>query len=250
MPNPPDQRPDPLTIPPSGDAPAQLFVVIHGESAEPGQMLDLVAAIRQAFPQAVIVQPYGPFGPHDARRWIAQATPDAQAYVGLIADAAAALAGEITAWQRQHGLSGEQTALAGFSEGAAVALEAVCSVPRLAGRALLFSTRFASLPDTAPQTATLHLLHGAADRVAPVDQARQVHARLAELQGDVTLDIASSVGHDLHPALIRQAITRLQTCVPLRSWESAQGEAPSLRIDEYSADDPQDGEVPDPGTLH
>ncbi|WP_298012987.1 esterase [uncultured Castellaniella sp.] len=252
MPNPPDSpdlRPDPLLILPSDGAPAQLFVVLHGESAEPGQMLELVAAIRQAFPLAVIVQPYGPFGAQADRRWIAECAPDAQAYVGLIADAGAALAGEVAAWQKLHGLSGEQTALVGFSEGAAVALEAVCSVPGLAGRALLFSTRFATLPETAPRTATLHLLHGAEDRVAPAGQARQVHAQLAELQGDVTLDIASNVGHELHEALIRQAIIRLQTCVPLRSWESAQGE-PSLRIDEYSADDPQDGEDPGSGTLH
>lgn len=212
-------------------------------------MLDAVAAIRQAFPLAVIIQPYGPFGAQADRRWIADAAPDAHAYVGLIADAGAALARDVAAWQSHHGLSGEQTALLGFSEGAAVALEAVCSAPGLAGRALLFGTRFATLPDTAPRATTLHLLHGAQDRIAPLDQARQVHAQLAELQGDVTLDIASGVGHELHAALIRQAITRLQTCVPLRSWEQAEGK-PALRIDEYSADDPLGGARPGSSTLH
>lgn len=249
MSNPSDARPDPLLILPSGGPPAQLFIMLHGESAEPGQMLDLVAAIRSAFPQAVIIQPYGPFGDGSTRRWIAEATPDADAYVGLISNAATAMAADIAAWQGQHGLDGEQTALVGFSEGAAVALDVVCSAPGLAGRAMLFSTRFATLPDDAPRTATLHLLHGAEDRIAPVDQARQVHARLAELRGDVTLDIASGVGHDLHAALIHQAIVRLQTCVPLRLWENAQG-APSLRIDEYSADDPHPGGGLGPETLH
>ena len=249
MPNPPETRPDPLLILPSDNHPAQLFVLLHGESAEPGQMLDLVAAIRQAFPLAVIIQPYGPFGSDGDRRWIAETTPDPETYVGLIADAAASVADDIAVWQGQHGLDGEHTALVGFSEGAAVALDAVCSAPGLAGRALLFSTRFATLPESAPHTTTLHLLHGAEDRIAPVGQARQVHVRLAELQGDVTLDIASNVGHVLHAALVRQAIVRLQTCVPLRSWESVQG-APSLRVDEYSADDPQDDDTPGTGTLH
>src|SRR3546814_11231246 len=60
VPNLSDTQPDPLLILPSaGDAPAQLFVLLHGEAADPGQMLELVAAIRQAFPWAVIVQPYG-----------------------------------------------------------------------------------------------------------------------------------------------------------------------------------------------
>ncbi|WP_345797016.1 esterase [Castellaniella sp. MT123] len=249
MPDSSDMRPDPLCILPSGDTPAQLFVLLHGESSDPGQLLHLVAAIREAFPQAVIVQPYGPFGADQGRRWIADASPDAQSYVGLVADAGALLTREVLAWQSQHGLSGEQTALVGFSEGAAVVLDAVCAVPGLAGRALLFSTRFAALPEVAPAVSTLHLLHGAEDRVAPVDQARQVHARLAELQGDVTLDIASGVGHDLHAALIRQAIVRLQTCVPLRSWEAMLG-SPDLRVDEYSADAPgEDGDV-GPRTLH
>ena len=135
-------------------------------------------------------------------------------------------------------------------EGAAVALEAVCADAGLAGRALLFSTRFATLPRTAPVLSTLHLLHGAADGVAPVDQARQVHGHLAELGGDATLDMASNVGHELHDALIRQAIARLQTYLPQRSWEAVMG-APDMRVDEYDADDgASDADTGDGGTLH
>ncbi len=242
-------RPEPLIIEPSAGAPAQLFVVLHGESAAPDQVLGLVGAIRQAFPQALIVQPHGRFGAGAARRWIAQAEPDAEAYVGLVADAGTVLAAEIRSLQQARRLSGEQTALAGFSEGAAVILEAVCAHPGLAGRALLFSTRFATLPQAAPAQTTLHLLHGAADGVAPVDQARQVHGHLAELGGDATLDMASHVGHELHEALVRQAITRLQNYLPLRSWESVMG-APAARVDEYSADDDSGKPSAEGGTLH
>lgn len=245
-----DPRPASLIIEPSVGEPAQLFVVLHGESAAPDQVLGLVAAIRQAFPQALIVQPHGPFGAGPVRRWIALTDPDAGSYVGLVAEAGAALAAEVRALQRDRGLSGEQTALAGFSEGAAVALEAVCADPGLAGRALLLSTRFATLPQAAPMLTTLHLLHGAADRIAPVDQARQVHGHLAELGGDATLDMASNVGHELHDALIRQAIARLQTYLPQRSWEAVMG-APDIRVDEYDADDgASDEDAGDNGTLH
>ncbi len=244
-----DARPETLIIEPSAGAPAQLFVVLHGEAAAPDQVLDLAGAIRQAFPQALIAQPHGPFGAGAARRWIARAAPDAGAYVRLVAEAGSALADEVRALQRRYGLHGDQTALAGFSEGAAVALEAVCAETDLAGRALLFSTRFATLPSAAPERTTVHLLHGAADPVAPVDQARQVHGRLAELGGDATLDMASSVGHVLHDALIRQAIVRLQTYLPLRSWEAVMG-APDARVDEYSADDDLAGPSGNGATLH
>ncbi|GAA0221381.1 esterase [Castellaniella daejeonensis] len=246
----PDSRPESLIIEPSAGAPAQLFVVLHGESAAPDQVLGLVAAIRQAFPQALIVQPYGPFGAGNQRRWIALANPEPEAYVGLVTEAGAALASEVRALQRSRGLNGEQTALVGFSEGAAVALEAVCSDAGLAGRALLFSTRFATLPASAPMLTTLHLLHGAADRVAPLDQARQVHGHLAGLGGDATLDMASGVGHALHEALIHQAIVRLQGYLPQRTWEAVMG-APDIRVDEYDADDDAfDGPDGGGGTRH
>ncbi|MFV0283015.1 MAG: esterase [Castellaniella sp.] len=246
----PDSHPAPLIIEPSAGPPAQLFVVLHGESAAPDQVLELVAAIRQAFPQALIVQPHGPFGIGAARRWIAREAPDAETYVDLVAEAGLVLAGEVRALQRRYGLDGQQTALAGFSEGAAVALEAVCAQAGLAGRALLFSTRFATLPLVAPALTTLHLLHGAADRTAPVDQARQVHGHLADLGGDATLDMASNVGHELHDALIRQAVVRLQTYLPQRSWEAVMG-SPDLRVDEYDADDgASDEDVGGGGTLH
>ncbi|HWL27959.1 MAG TPA: esterase, partial [Burkholderiaceae bacterium] len=71
---------------------------------------------------------------------------------------------------------------------------------------------------------------------------------LAELQGDATLDVASMVGHELHDALIQQAVVRLQTCVPLRNWEAA------LSSLQQCATDPA-SDVPSPAkpsgpTLH
>jgi len=56
-----------------------------------------------------------------------------------------------------------------------------------------------------------------------VAHIQAAQARLEELHGDSTIDIASHVGHELHPALIQRAIVRLQTCVPLRAWEAALG---------------------------
>ena len=51
-------------------------------------------------------------------------------------------------------------------------------------------------------------------------RVRHDFAHLMELSADATLDVASTLAHELHPALIDQAITRLQTCVPLRFWKA------------------------------
>ena len=109
---------------------------------------------------------------------------------------------------------------AGSSDGVEID-DPVVTGDGLVGRVLSFSGRFATLPDKAPELTTLHLLHGEDDRVVPVAHARAAYGRLAALGGDATLDVASSVAHQLHPALVERAIQRLQTCVPLRSWKRA-----------------------------
>ena len=91
----------------------------------------------------------------------------------------------------------------------------------LVGRVLAFSGRYAAWPDKAPALTTIHLLHGQLDNVVPARLAQQGYAELMALGADATCDIASSIGHELHPALMAQAVHRLQTCVPLRFWRSA-----------------------------
>ena len=97
--------------------------------------------------------------------------------------------------QKQLSLGGEATALAGFGQGATLALEATLAQPDLAGRVLAFSGCYASLPAVAPAATTLHFLHGANDPVVPKSVMQNVHAHLSDLGGDATLDIASSVGN-------------------------------------------------------
>ena len=125
--------------------------------------------------------------------------------------------------QARFSLLQSDTALAGFSQGAIMALELVQAHDGMAGRVIAFSGRYAQLPKAAPQYTTIHLLHGADDPVMSAAHIQAAQVRLEELHGDSTIDIASHVGHELHPALIQRAIVRLQTCVPLRAWEAALG---------------------------
>ena len=107
-----------------------------------------------------------------------------------------------------------------------MALELVQAHDGMAGRVMAFSGRYAELPKTAPRYTTLHLLHGSADPVMDVALIQAAQTRLDELHGDSTIDVATGLGHELHPALIQRAIVRLQTCVPLRGWGSGAGAGP------------------------
>lgn len=204
----------------------QLFILLHGMGGTPEYMRPLADALRKAFPQAALLAPTGPHdydGGSQGRQWFSTRGIDEDNRPGRVAQAMPALVEYIKAAQERFHLLQSDTALAGFSQGAIMALETVGAHDGLAGRVLAFSGRYASMPQWPPQYTTIHLLHGADDRVMPAAHAQQAQARLNELHGDSTIDIATRVGHELHAALIERAVVRLQTCVPLRSWEAALG---------------------------
>src|SRR5690606_36040703 len=226
--------PDPFVFIPKNGKPKLLFVLLHGEAATPQQLFPLADAIKQAFPAAMVVLPYASQNiPADSSvantaqqgiigyHWLDPLGLSPANYPERMAQAVPAVIEQIRFWQREYGLSGQQTALAGFSQGATLALETSYADPDLVGRVLAFSGLFTQPPRTALATTMLHFFHGANDQQVSVQDVETTLKRLAELQADATLDVASRIGHELHDALIRQAIVRLQTCVPLRSWENA-----------------------------
>jgi phospholipase/carboxylesterase len=204
----------------------QLFILLHGEGAAPPAMRTLALALRTAFPQSAVLAPAG-FEAQDEegmrRQWFSERGITEANRAERAAQALPALVAWVRAAQARFHLLQTDTALAGFSQGATLALQSTQDHDGLAGRIIAFSGRYAQLPTHPPQLATLHLLHGQDDSVIPVTHAQAAHDKLSLLHGDATLDIATHLGHELHPVLIRQAIVRLQTCVPLRSWEAALG---------------------------
>ncbi len=204
----------------------QLFILLHGVGANAADLLPLAQRLREVFPEAACLLPEG-FDAFDGaadagrRQWFSISGVSDDNRPARVAAAMPALHALVRAAQDRLGVLRPDTALVGFSQGATMALEFSSAHDGGVGRVLAFSGRFATLPDKAPELTTLHLLHGDQDQVIPVSHAYAAYDRLAALGGDATLDVASSVAHELHPALIERAIQRLQTCIPLRSWKRA-----------------------------
>lgn len=215
-----------IDLPPQGGAPEQLFVLLHGVGAVPQAMLPLAEGLRGAFPRAAIVIPEG-FDAFDAgaggRQWFSVRDIDEASRPARVAAALPRLIQFVRQQQERWKVFPAATALAGFSQGAIMALEAIAREDGLSGRVLAFCGRYAALPAAAPDYTTIHLFHGAQDTVIPVSHASAVLERLAAMNGDVTLDIAHEVGHALHPVMIDLAVERLRSRVPLRSWQRALG---------------------------
>ncbi len=193
----------------SSQAPRPLFVLLHDAGATAVDMLELGHALGDAFAEAAVLLPQGLSSS-------AIDTGDAAALAARVE----ALAGFIRQQQQRFGVLQSDTALAGFGAGASLALALSDAHDGLVGRVLAFGGGYARWPAKAPALTTLHLLHGANDKVMPPDRIRGDFEHLTALGADATLDLVGSVGHALHPALMDQAVTRLQTCVPLRFWKS------------------------------
>ena len=212
----PDRRP-----------PRQLYILLHGLGANAPELLPLARHFQEHYPDAAFLLPTAPYA-HDTgglhcHQWYSETDITDENRPARVAASLPALVTLIRQAQDQLKVLPPDTALVGFSQGATLALEFSTAHDGAVGRVLVFSGRYAALPDKAPDLTTFHLLHGEADDVIPVTHAQAAYERLSALHGDVTIDLASEVGHELHPALIERAITRLETCVPLRSWERALG---------------------------
>lgn len=217
---------------PSAGRAEQLMLLFHGVGDRAEGLAPLAERLRQAFPQAVVMSPDGfapaDGGPHGARQWFSLQGVTEQNRPERVQAVLPALEAWVRAAQQASGVGPAATALVGFSQGAICALELAQAEDGLAGRVLAFAGRYATLPLHAPRHTTLHLFHGAEDPVIPVRYARVAMQRLAELQGDATIDIAEGVGHALPPALVDCAIHRLRTHIPHRTWAAALGAVPAL----------------------
>ncbi len=209
---------------PSSARPKQLFILLHGVGTNSADMAPLASQFRAVYPEAAFLIPEGTFpfdGGGEGRQWFSLSGLTEENCPARIAEAIQVLYTLVRQSQDRLNILPSDTALVGFSQGAIMALEFSAAHDGRIGRVLAFSGRYTKLPEKAPELTTVHLFHGENDNIMPVEHTYAAYERLSELQGDVTIDIASSVGHGIDTFLVECAIHRLQTCIPLRSWKWA-----------------------------
>ncbi|MBB4842789.1 phospholipase/carboxylesterase [Paucibacter oligotrophus] len=199
------------------------FVLLHGLGADAASMEPLRAALRAQYPQAALVSLNAPLAlAEGGRAWFAVDGLDEAVLAQRLDAALPALIQRVQGWARHFGLDWGRIALAGFSQGATLALEAVQAQDQLAGRVLAFSGGHGRVPERAPHEVSLHLLHGLDDGLVPYRPVVNMARTLVALGADVTADVLPGIGHELHPKLVDKAMEQLRTFVPARLWRAAQ----------------------------
>jgi len=220
---------------PEQGPPELLYLLFHGVGSSAEHMTPLAQRLVLEYPQAAVLCLNAPeafdavIGNTTARQWFSIRRVTESNRPGRVKAALPSFIATIRALQARFGMPWERTALAGFSQGAVMALEAVQAEPMLAGRVLGFSGRHAIAPTHVPSDTTVHLFHGLADTVIPAAAAIDSAQTLLALGADVTADVLPGIAHELHPALLDKAIEQLRGFVPKKVWREAMSEVPELR---------------------
>ena len=203
-----------------------LFLLCHGVGGQASNMAPLATALRAQYPQAAVVSLNGPdafdgMPGSGGFQWFSASGVTDMNRAERVDAALPAFIARIRAWATHFALDWPMVALAGFSQGAIMALEAVQAEAQLVGRVIAVGSRYAYVPQHAPQGVCIHLLHGTADAVLPYRLVVDAANALVAEGADVTADVLPGIGHELHPKLVDKAMEQLRTFIPARLWREA-----------------------------
>jgi phospholipase/carboxylesterase len=198
-----------------------LIVLLHGVGGTPADMAPLAALIAAHDPHARVAAPPAAV-PCDrggaGHQWFSVDGITEENRPGRIDVALPAFVATIEALQRAHGVGPGATVLAGFSQGAIMAL-AACKGRYLARHVVGIAGRFAPLPDAWERRTAVSLVHGRMDRTMPVQHSERAFERLAALGADVRLDLVPRAVHQLAPPLLDRV--REALCGPFEAINMA-----------------------------
>jgi phospholipase/carboxylesterase len=197
----------PMLPPASGEAPTQAVVLLHGYGSDGNDLIGLAPHWQGLLPDAVFVSPNGP----DQCRQLAsgfqwfdvsfEGDRLAKRQLGVMQARPVLIEFLEDLWD-QTGIAPQDTILAGFSQGAMMALHVGLSLDRPLMGIIGFSGAF--LPPEGFGTAPLArspvcLVHGDMDGVVDPQHSADADAALRQAGYDVSYHVSTGVAHGIAP---------------------------------------------------
>ena len=197
----------PMLPPASGGLPKQAVVLLHGYGSDGNDLIGLAPHWQSVLPDAVFISPNGP----DQCRQLAsgfqwfdvsfEADRLARRQIGVV-EARPVLVEFLDDLWRQSGIAPENTILAGFSQGAMMALHVGLSLDTPLMGIIAFSGAFLP-PDgfgTAQRARTpVCLVHGDMDGVVDPQHSADADVALRQAGYDVSYHVSKGVAHGIAP---------------------------------------------------
>lgn len=189
----------------------RLVLLFHGVGATPQNVLPLADAIAQADPSAWVVSVRSP-DPCDfgiGWQWFSVRGVTEENRLERVAAAMPQFVDTVRDWQRRSGVGPDATTLAGFSQGAIMALESTQIADRLAAQVIAIAGRFAQPPRICPAATAVHLIHGKDDSVIDPRYSVAAADRLASMGAEVSLNLLDDVGHTIDECVVDRVCAQL-----------------------------------------
>lgn len=200
---------------PAGPA-RQLVLLFHGVRGSPNDMRRLGERVAMHMPQAWVGCACGPqtCEPDRGYRWFDSEGIHDGNRAERVAQAGIGFCQIVREWQQYTGIGAADTTLIGFSQGAAMCLEAIrdASDP-VASRVVAIAGRCINLPEARLPVA-LHFVHGLDDEVVSFTDARQSAEDLRALGLDATMDAVPGAGHTITREVIDTVLERMLGVLP------------------------------------
>ncbi|WDR04636.1 prolyl oligopeptidase family serine peptidase [Devosia rhodophyticola] len=197
----------PMMPPLSGGDPKQAVILLHGYGSDGNDLIGLAPHWRDMLADAVFIAPNAPEqvpGHPSGYQWFApdfEADSIAMRQKGL--HAAAPVLGEfLSDFWTQSGLGAQDTILAGFSQGAMMALHFGLSLPEPLMGVLAFSGLFQPADNFGAENLPkppVAIVHGDMDTVVPFSLGEAAAATLTKAGYAVKFHNSAGVGHGIAP---------------------------------------------------
>ena len=197
----------PMLPPKSGGTPQQVVVLLHGYGSDGADLIGLAPYWQDALPEALFVSPNAPEQCRQLAsgfQWFDVSFEGdrlASRQTGVV-NARPVLVDFLNDLWTQTGIAPEQTILAGFSQGAMMALHVGLSLPQRLMGIIAFSGAF--LPPEGFGTDALArppvcLVHGDMDEVVDPELSADADVALRLADFDVSYHVSEGVGHGIAP---------------------------------------------------
>ena len=195
----------PMLPPKSGGQPRQLMVLLHGYGADGQDLISLGSQWRDLWPDMLFVSPNAPDvcdQMPSGYQWFPVGGPLPIRRVEGVEAARPVIVNFLIDLWGQTGISPANTVLAGFSQGAMMALHVGTSLDQTLAGIVAFSGAYVPFSDRGSHKFAkppVALIHGDMDGVVDTDLSRQAATALMADGFDVTLHISPGVAHGISP---------------------------------------------------
>jgi phospholipase/carboxylesterase len=195
----------PMLAPLSGGEPKQLVVLLHGYGSDGSDLIALGRHWQELLPDALFVSPNAPDACSENQQgyqWFALDLNRSASRLTGLPLARPIVVEFLKALWAQTGLSAKDTILAGFSQGAMMALHVGTSLEEPLLGVIAFSGAFVEpegFMDGNKARPPICLVHGDLDNVVDPAYSAQAAEQLSKLGFEVNYHVSQGVGHGISP---------------------------------------------------